>query len=53
MFSALEVMQFARDAHLADEWIGQNKHNIGEKATNEVRKIIQIRDFASKVTWKK
>jgi len=24
-------MQFARDAHLADEWIAQNEHNVSSK----------------------
>jgi len=41
----LEVMQFARDAHLADEWIAQNKSNIYDRdlggSIEEVDKMIE------------
>jgi len=41
----LEVMQFARDAHLADDWILQNEHFVAGKDNaanlNEITKMIE------------
>jgi len=39
----LDVLQFARDAHLADEWIGQNEHVVqGKDSSKSLGEIIKL-----------